>query len=100
MHVALLDVELRFPDSRSLKAKRAQLKPIVEGVRRRFSVAVAEVAYQDKWQRAGLGVAVVAGEPHHAAEVLDAVERYVWSSVEVEVVSMTRTWMDTEESGS
>ncbi|MHB8670856.1 MAG: DUF503 domain-containing protein [Acidimicrobiales bacterium] len=98
MHVAVLDVELRFPESRSIKAKRSLLKPIVEGVRRRFPVAVAEVAYQDKWQRSGLGVAVVAGDPHHATRVLDAVERYVWSSAEVEVVSMRRAWMDTEES--
>ena len=51
-------------------------------------MAVAEVDYQDKWQRAGIGVAVVAASAGHAEEVLQAVERFVWSFPEVEVVSV------------
>ena len=54
-------VELHLPTCHSLKEKRAVIKPILEGCRRRFQVAVAEVGYQDKWQRAALGVAVVSG---------------------------------------
>ena len=37
------------------------MKPILEGARQRYSVAAAEVAHQDLWQRAGLGLAAVAG---------------------------------------
>jgi len=53
-----------------LKEKRAVVKPILEGARRRFQVAAAEVAYQDKWQRAGLGFAVVGGDAGHLEQVL------------------------------
>jgi uncharacterized protein len=84
--------DLHLPACHSLKEKRAVITPILEGCRRRYSVAAAEVAFQDKWQRAALGVATVAGTPAHAAEVLDAVERFVWSFPEVEVVDAERTW--------
>ena len=94
MHVAALTLDLHLPQSRSLKAKRAIVRPILEGARHRFSVAAAEVSHQDQWQRAGLGVAAVASTPSHVTEVLDRVERFVWSFPEVEVVSAERRWLE------
>lgn len=97
MHVASLTVELRLPEVHSLKEKRSVVRPILEGARRRFSVAAAEVGKQDAWQAATLGVATVSSSPSHAREVLDAVERFVWSFPEVEVVSARRGWMNGED---
>jgi uncharacterized protein YlxP (DUF503 family) len=91
-----LSIDLHIPEARSLKAKRAVVKPIVEGLRRRFRVAVAEVDHQDQWQRAGIGVAAVASSPAHVADILDEVERWVWSNPDVQVLSMERTWLDGE----
>jgi uncharacterized protein YlxP (DUF503 family) len=71
---------------RSLKEKRAVIRPILDGARQRFRVAAAEVAFQDKWQRASLGFAHVAAEGHHVSEVLTKVENFVWSFPEVEVL--------------
>jgi uncharacterized protein YlxP (DUF503 family) len=88
MHVQAVRFELHLPHVHSLKEKRAVIKPIVEGARRRYQAAVAEVDHQEKWQRAALGVAVVSASAHHAREVMDAVERFVWSFPEVEVVSV------------
>jgi uncharacterized protein YlxP (DUF503 family) len=84
--------DLHLPTCHSLKEKRAVIKPILDGARHRYSVAASEVGYQDKWQRAELGVATVAPTPAHAGEVLDAVERFVWSFPEVEVLEAERTW--------
>ena len=72
------------------------IKPILEGARRRYQVAAAEVAFQDQWQRAHLGIAAVAGDAEHVARVLDNVERFVWSFPEVEVLECARSWMDDE----
>ena len=94
MFVGSLEVDLHLPDCRSLKAKRAVIKPIIEGARRRYNVAVAEVGFQDKWQRTKLGVAVVASTERHAAEVLDEVERFVWSFPEVRVLDIGRHWLE------
>ena len=82
-----------MPQARSLKAKRAAVRPIVEGLRVRFHVSVAEVDHQDQWQRAGIGVAAVASSARQLDEVLDAVDRFVWSHPEVEVLSSERSWL-------
>ena len=94
MHVGVVRVELFVPTSHSLKEKRAVIKPIVEGARRRFAVAAAEVAHQDTWQRADLGVAALAGSAGHVEEVLDEVERFVWSHPEIEVLAARRQWLE------
>lgn len=73
------------------------VKPILEGSRRRFSVAAAEVGHQDHWQRAVLGVAAVAATPSHVEEVLDRVERFVWSHPQVEVLAVQRRWLEGED---
>jgi uncharacterized protein YlxP (DUF503 family) len=86
--------DLHLPACHSLKEKRAVIKPILDGSRHRYSVAAAEVDHQDKWQRAALGMAAVAATPGHVTEVLDAVERFVWSFPEVEVVDTERVWAD------
>jgi len=69
------------------------IKPIIEGARRRFQVAAAEVAHQDSWQRAGVGVAAVGGQAGHVDEVLRSVERFVWSFPEVEVLAADHAWV-------
>jgi len=68
------------------------VKTVLQGAARRYSVAASEVGHQDKWQRAQFGFAAVAGSESHVREVLDAVERFVWSFPEVEVISATRGW--------
>ena len=94
MYVGSLEVDLHLPDCHSLKEKRAVVKPVLEGARRRYSVAAAEVGFQDKWQRAKLGFAAVASTERHVADVLDEVERFVWSFPEVEVLDITRHWLE------
>lgn len=49
-------------------------------------MAAAEVDHHDKWQRAALGFAAVGADLAHVDEVLRAVERFVWSFPEVEVL--------------
>jgi uncharacterized protein YlxP (DUF503 family) len=63
------------------------VKPILEGARRRFHVAAAEVDHQDRWQRAALGFAVVGPDVGVVEEVLRTVERFVWSFPEAEVLA-------------
>jgi uncharacterized protein YlxP (DUF503 family) len=97
MHVASLTVELHLPAVHSLKEKRALVRPILEGARRRFAVAAAEVDHQDLWQRATLGMATVSGSAARAEEVLAGVERFVWSFSEVEVTACRRDWLDASQ---
>jgi uncharacterized protein YlxP (DUF503 family) len=96
VHVAAVRVELHVPRSQSLKEKRAVVRPIVEGLRHKFSLSVAEVGYQDKWQRALIGFAVVSESPARGEEVVSAIERWVWSRPDIEVTSFRRHWMEVD----
>jgi uncharacterized protein YlxP (DUF503 family) len=76
-------------DSRSLKAKRAYVRPILAALRR-FEVAVAEVGALELHGRAEIGVAVVAPDAAHANRVLDSCERLVVGRPETELLSVRR----------
>ena len=94
MHVLATEINRHLPACRALKAKRAVLRPIVEGLRSRFRVSVAEVGDQDLWQRAKIGAAVVGGTTSRVENVMDEIERWIWAQPGVEVLSMDRTWME------
>jgi len=94
VHAAAVCFDLHVPESRSLKVKRQAIRPIVDGLRHRFKVSVAEVDHQDQWQRASIGVAVVADSQGHLREILDSVERFVDHAAAVEVLDVETTWME------
>ena len=75
--VALLLVDLHFPDAGSLKAKRKDVASIKAQLHGRLGAAVAEVSGQDTWQRTTLSVALTSGSPHELGRAADRVERFV-----------------------
>lgn len=90
MYTATAVFDLLLPgDSRSLKAKRSYVRPIVAALRR-FEVSAAEVGALDLHGRTEIGVAVVAADAGHAGEVIDSCERLVASRPEVELLSVRR----------
>lgn len=94
MFVLAFEVELRIVHAESLKDKRQVITPIIEGARRRFGVSSAEIDHQNRWKSAALGFAVVASTERLAREVVDDVDRFVWSFPEVEVVASDRRWLE------
>jgi uncharacterized protein YlxP (DUF503 family) len=90
VHAAALRFELHIPESRSLKAKRAAVRPLVDGLRHRFRVSVAEVDHHDRWQRAALGVAAVAESDGRLREVLTTIERFVDRAPGIELLEIER----------
>ena len=85
MRVAALRVEIHLPTPQSLKEKRAVLRPVVEGMRRLGSFSVAEVDHHDDWQRATIGVAVVARDGRGLDMQISKLRRYLDSQLEIEV---------------
>ncbi len=95
MHVLALDLRLRFRHAQSLKEKRSVIRPIIDRIPR-LGAVVSEVDDHDVLQNARLGVVTVSGSARQAGEVMDEVERLVWSRPDLEVVSAERTWMEIE----
>jgi uncharacterized protein len=75
--VAILTVELHFPEASSLKGKRHHIRSAKDNLRNRFGASVAEVDHHDLWQRARLTAAVVAREHREVERLLDEAERYL-----------------------
>lgn len=80
MIIGGLTIQLRMPTCHSLKEKRSIVKSVVARLRNEFNVSVAEVAEQDKWQLAVIGVACVSGTGNHARQQLEAVVDWVYEN--------------------
>lgn len=94
VHAVALRFDLHVPASRSLKTKRAAIRPVVDGLRHRFKVSVAEVDYQDQWQRSSIGVALVDGSASHLQEVMASVERFVAAAPDLELLDTETAWLE------
>ncbi len=61
MIIGVLTVDIFLPGCTSLKEKRMAIRSLKDKVRHKYNVSIAEVDFQDKWQRARLGIAQVGG---------------------------------------
>jgi len=73
--VGLLTLELHIAHSQSLKDKRQVLRGLKDRLRGRFNISVAEVDFQDTWQRSVGGVVTVSGNQSRVEETLDRAEQ-------------------------
>ncbi len=73
MPIGLLTLEIHIPDARSLKDKRQVLRSLKDRLRARFNVAVAELEYQETWQRAQVGIVSLSNDATHLEQSLRAV---------------------------
>ena len=94
--VAVLVIDLHFPEAESLKAKRKELSSIKAQLRGRLGLAVAEVDHQDLWQRARLTAALTSGSLANLSAAADNVERWLLARWP-EGVSVERTVASVED---
>jgi uncharacterized protein YlxP (DUF503 family) len=59
MIIGVAVCECLIYDSHSLKEKRAVLQRILTRLKQKFNLSVAEVGYQDLWQRTKIAIVVV-----------------------------------------
>ncbi len=73
MVIGLLLLEIHLPHSTSLKDKRSALSRFKERIKQRFNVSLAEVAHQDKWQRASLAFITVNSDQQIVDQTLEKI---------------------------
>jgi hypothetical protein len=91
--VGVLTLELRLEHSHSLKDKRHVVLSLKERLRHKFNVAVAEIDYQDLWQRAAVAAVTVSADHAHAAAVLQSVEDEAAELLGADLVEATVEWL-------
>jgi uncharacterized protein YlxP (DUF503 family) len=92
--VGVLTLELHIEGAQSLKDKRHTVKSLKDRLRGKFNVAVAEIDYQDLWQRALVAAVTVSSDRTRAEQVLQLVEREAAHLLGGMLVSTAVEWME------
>jgi uncharacterized protein YlxP (DUF503 family) len=92
--VGVLTLEIHIEGAHSLKEKRHVVKSLKDKLRSRFNVAVAEIDFQDVWQRALVSAVTVSADHVHAERVLNSVEREAANVLGGMLVSSTVEWIE------
>ena len=92
--IGVLTMELRLDESHSLKEKRHVVKSLQDRLRHKFNVAVAEIDYQDLWQRGLIAAVTVSSGRGNAEIVLHSVEDEAASLLGPALVSATLEWLE------
>ena len=91
--VGVLTLELRLDNAHSLKEKRHVVQSLKDRLRHKFNVAVAEIDYQDLWQRAAVAAVTVSSDHANAEKVLRSVEDEAASLLGGELAGATVEWL-------
>jgi uncharacterized protein len=86
MVIGVCKLDLRIPENHSLKEKRHVLRKLIDRVRTRFNVTIAEVGDNDLWQRAQMGFCTVGNDRRHINSSLDKVIYFIEQMNLVEMV--------------
>ncbi|MBW1667561.1 MAG: DUF503 domain-containing protein [Deltaproteobacteria bacterium] len=86
MVVGTLKIEFRLHDSRSLKGKRKIVRSMVDRVKNKFNISVAEIGSNDKWQKIELGITTVGNDRRHIDASLNNVMSFLESLYLAELV--------------
>ena len=86
MVVGTLLIEFRLFDNRSLKGKRKVVRSMVDRVKSRFNVSIAEVGSNDKWQKIELGLSTEGNDKRHVDSSLNHILGYVDSLCLAQIV--------------
>ena len=85
-HISVLVLDLHIPQAGSLQSKRQVVKSIKDRIRSKFNVSVAELGELDKWQRAVLGVVMIANDKQLLNSAMDSIRALVETSGGVQLL--------------
>lgn len=87
MKIGVLTLEIYLPHAQSLKDKRKTVRGLQDRLRKRYNVAVAELDFQDKWQRAVIGVVTLNSKSQIVEDRLHRILADAHRTIEGEIVA-------------
>ncbi|MEH6940462.1 DUF503 domain-containing protein [Bacillus sp. JJ722] len=91
--IVCAEFEAIIYDAHSLKEKRAVLQRIITRLQHKFNVSVAEVDYQDLWQRTKISVVTVSSSHVASEKELQRALKFVDSFPEIERTLTDIQWL-------
>lgn len=93
MVIGLATVECLIYEAHSLKDKRAVLKKIMTRLKNKFNLSVAEVDYQDVWQRTKIAIVVVTSVKQMTEREINGALKLIDSFPEIERTITEIEWL-------
>ena len=93
LFISVLTIELMIPWARSLKDKRSAVRGLKERLRARFNASVAEVGFQDKWQRATIAVCIVDSNRQQLASAMNRIRQLAEEVQDLQITAMNQEWL-------
>lgn len=87
MNVGTCEIELIIYEANSLKEKRHVIKSIIERIKSRFNASVAEVDYNDLWNRSLIGISVVSNKKALCESVILKIINFIDNDERVEIIN-------------
>ncbi len=91
--IGVLTLEIVLQNAQSLKDKRHVVKSLKDRLRSKFNVAVAEIDYQDLWQRSVVAAVTVSADRVFAEKLLQSVEDEAAALLGSELTGATVEWI-------
>lgn len=91
--ITLITVELVIPHAQSLKEKRREIQGLRVRIRHKFNASVAEVGYQDKWQRSMMAVCLVGGDKRLLEREQTRIRTICEEAANVEIAAIAQEWL-------
>lgn len=91
--IILLTVELQIPNAQSLKDKRREIRGLKDRIRSKFNASVAEVGYQDKWQRGILAVCLVSSDKQQLMSNTAKIRTLCLELRNIEILDIKQEWL-------
>lgn len=87
MIVCSCEIEVLIYESNSLKEKRQVVKSIIDRIKSKFNVSVAEVGFNELWNRSLIGIAVVSNNKSLCDASITKIVSFIDNDERVEILS-------------
>jgi uncharacterized protein YlxP (DUF503 family) len=90
MFVGICKLELHLMDGNSLKEKRQVIRSIVERLKNRFNISIAEVGHMDIIRRSTIGFTVVSNEKAYIERLMGKVINFIDLDTRVQIINLDK----------
>jgi len=91
--VLFIKVVLHIPYAQSLKQKRQPVKSLKQRLQNRFNASIAEIDALDNWQRAVLGVAMIANDKVYLEQQASKIEQIIIDEADMELIEFSKEFL-------
>lgn len=92
-YLAVISLDFLIPESQSLKTKRKVIKSIVDRIRAKYNASISEIGYQEKWQRALIGISMISSNRQFIEKNYASIELLLREYAEISIVNLQLEWL-------